>query len=288
MFLVLILMSSKSSSFKFRGNNYNMKKIPFKKKKKTHHSVPHQTHWQLSPTVHHCKCCWWLNNIFFLSFMFKPSPLRQTNWPSGKLQDRETVTEIVSVQQKCQSLDAVILQKEGQAFTTVAFLIYLQMTWGGLKVESWKGMCGSQSPVGEAVKSHRCNVWCDTELPAPPGLTVTVTSTKFFLTNYHTFTGQSQTVFLWEKTIFHFYFFYIYVSCLIWPSNCNIMCCLVLCWFLPFLLCFHWFLVHPRLANTPLGNASLSDSGSPAHYQRLCGFGLAKDSTEKKTSRVDR
>lgn len=81
------------------------------------------------------------------------------------------------------------------------------MTWGGLKVESWKGMCGSQSPVGEAVKSHRCNVWCDTELPAPPGLTVTVTSTKFFLTNYHTFTGQSQTVFLWEKTIFHFYYF---------------------------------------------------------------------------------
>lgn len=56
------------------------------------------------------------------------------------------------------------------------------------------------------------------------------------------------------KRLFFYLFFYIYVSCLIWPSNCNFMCCLVLCWFLPFLLCFHWFLVHPRLANTPLGS----------------------------------
>lgn len=51
---------------------------------------------------------------------------------------------------------------------------------------------------------------------------------------------------------------------------------------------FAVFPLVPRLANTPLGNSSVSDSGSPAHYQRLCGFGLAKDSTEKKTSRVDR
>lgn len=116
--------------------------------------------------------------------------------------------------------------KKGQAFTTVAFLIYLQMTWGGLKVESWKGMRGSQSPVGEAVKSHRCNVWCDTELPAPPGLTVTVTSTKFFLTNYHTFTGQSQTVFLREKAIFLFIFF-IYMF-LAWYDHQIATLCVVL------------------------------------------------------------
>lgn len=56
------------------------------------------------------------------------------------------------------------------------------------RFKSWviKGMCGSQSPVGDAVKSHRCNVWWDTELPAPPRLTVTVTSAKLFVTNCNT------------------------------------------------------------------------------------------------------
>lgn len=166
--------------------------------------------------MHHCECCWWLNNIFFLSSTFKPSPLKQTNQASGKFQDGETVKGILSFLHWFQSLDATISQKEGQAFTTVAFLICLQMTWGGLKVESWKGTSGSQSPVGETGKSHRCNGWCDTELAAPPGLTVTVSSTMW-LSSWQTSANLQATAWIpTEGDNFSFFLYAFHLVC--WVS----------------------------------------------------------------------
>lgn len=144
---------------------------------------------------------------YLLINIFDPSPLKQANWASGRLQDEKLPKKLCHFSKSVRILTLWFYKRRvrplQQLLPICAFLIYLQMTWGGLKVESWKGKRGSQSPMGEAVKSHRCNVWCDTELPAPPGLTLTVTSTKF-LTNYHRFTGWSQTVFLQERSFICF------------------------------------------------------------------------------------